>query len=150
MEYLAAFLDETLRMYPPVGMMVRTNTYDETIAGYDIPKGTNLVIPVHLLHRNPNYWKDPETFKPERWMDRGFKGSTGMDNRAFTFIPFGAGGHNCIGYKFATLEAKLIMAPIIRALRVEIAPSQRKVNHTFTNIVTMKAKPGLKVVFKAR
>lgn len=150
MEYLSAFLDEVLRIYPPVGMIVRTACYNETLAGYKVLRGTNLVIPIHLLHRNPKYWTDPETFKPERWMQGDYKGSSGMDSRGFSFLPFGAGGHNCIGYKFATLETKLIMAHIVRTLRVEIAPSQRETRHTFTNIVTMKAKPGLKVVFKAR
>ncbi|CAB9518139.1 methylcoclaurine 3'-hydroxylase isozyme 1 [Seminavis robusta] len=150
MEYLSAFLNEVLRMYPPVGMVVRRNCYEETIAGYKIPKDTNLMLPVLLLHRNPKYWPEPEIFKPERWLGGGDAGSGGMDSRNFTFLPFGAGGHNCIGYKFATYEAKMIVAQMVRAVRVEIAPSQRDVEHTFTNFVTMKAKPGLKIVFKAR
>ncbi|CAB9496959.1 Psoralen synthase (Fragment) [Seminavis robusta] len=150
MEYLSALLNEVLRLYPPVGMMVRRNSYEEKMAGYQIPKGTNLVLSVHLLHRNPKYWPEPEAFKPERWLENGEAGSGGMDTKNFTFLPFGAGGHNCVGYKFATYEAKMIVAQMVRALRVEIAPSQRDVEHTFTNIVTMKAKPGLKIVFKAR
>lgn len=150
MEYLSAFLDEVLRMYPPVGMITRITCYDETVAGYEVPRGTRLVIPIHLLHQNPKYWTDPEAFKPERWMKVDYKGSSGMDSRGFSFLPFGAGGHNCIGYKFATLEAKLIVSHIVRTLRVEIAPSQRDTEHTLNNFITLKAKPGLKVVFKAR
>ena len=145
MEYLAVFLQEVLRLYPPVGLTLRNNRYEEKIAGYTIPKDTTLCVPVHLMHRHPKYWEDPELFSPERWMKCG-----GMDNRGFTFLPFGAGGHNCIGYRFATYEAKLIMAHMVRALRIEIAPSQRDVEHTFTSSVTMKAKPGLKVVVKPR
>jgi cytochrome P450 len=150
MEYLSGFLNEVLRLFPPVGMMIRQNCFEETLAGFKIPKGTHLVIPTHLLHRNPNFWTEPETFKPERWVDKDSNGAGGIDTRGFTFLPFGAGGHNCIGYKFATLEAKLIIAHMSRTLRVEIAPSQRNVEHTFTSTITMKAKPGLKVVVKPR
>lgn len=148
MKYLGAFLQEVLRLYPPVGMIGRLNRYEEKVAGYTIPKDTNLVVLTHLLHRHPNYWTDPETFSPERWLNG--ETASGMDTRNFTFLPFGAGGHNCIGYKFATIEAKLIMAHLVRALRVEIAPSQRDVKHEFTTIITMKAKPGLKIVIKPR
>ena len=147
MEYLGAFLQEVLRLYAPVGMTLRNTRYEETFAGYKIPKDTTLCIPVHLMHRHPKHWDNPETFSPERWLKSSV---TGLDTRCFTFLPFGAGGHNCVGYRFATYEAKLIMAHIIRKLRIEIAPSQRDVEHTFSTTVTMKAKPGLKVVVKPR
>lgn len=153
MEYLHAFLQECLRLFPPVGMMMRLNRYEEHFAGYKVPAGTNLVIPVHLLHRHPKYWgPDAEAFQPERWLvDKNGSGgvaSGGIDTKGFTFLPFSAGGHNCIGYKFATMEAKLIMAHMVRALRVEIAPSQRDVEHTFTTLITMNTKPGFMVVVK--
>ena len=156
MEYLNAFLQECLRLYPPVGMMIRLNRYEEHFAGYKVPAGTNLVIPVHLLHRHPEHWgPDAETFQPERWLvdkngNAGVSGGGGIDTKGFTFLPFSAGGHNCIGYKFATMEARLILVHLVRALRVEIAPSQRDVEHTFTTLITMKTKPGLKVVVKQR
>lgn len=148
MDYLGAFLQEVLRLYPPVGIIGRLNRHEENFAGYTIPKDTQLAILVHLMHRHPKYWTDPETFTPERWQKK--ERVAGMDTSGFTFLPFGAGGHNCIGYKFATYEAKLIIAHMVRALRVEIAPSQREVEHTFTSMGTTKAKPGLKVVVKAR
>jgi len=79
----AAFLDETLHMCPPLGMIVRSEANGETVAGYNIPKGTIPFVLIHLLHRNPKHWKDPETFKPQRWMKGSseFKGSAGMDIR---------------------------------------------------------------------
>lgn len=147
MEYLAAFLQEILRLYSPVGLTIRRNRYEEKIAGYTIPKDTSLAIPARLIHRHPKHWEDPETFSPERWLNSTV---TGIDNRGFTFMPFGAGGHNCIGYRFATYEAKLILAHMVRAVRVEIAPSQRDVEFTVTSTVTTKPKPRLKVVIKPR
>lgn len=149
MGYLNAFLNEVLRLYPPVGMMMRSNQYEEEFAGYKIPPKTSFVIPVHLLHRHPKKWKDPETFRPERWLEEE-KSVSGLDTRDYTFLPFGAGGRFCIGYRLAQIEAKLIMASLVKSLRVEIAPSQRDIKHAFTTIVTMKAKPALKIVVKKR
>lgn len=150
MDYLDAFLNETLRFFPPVGLTSRVNQYEETIAKYKIPPGTNLIIPIHLMHRHPKYWDNPDDFWPERWLKDEKLASSGLDTRGFKFLPFGAGGHACIGYRFAQIEAKLIIAEIVRSLRVEIAPSQRDVVHTFTTIVTMKAKPPLKIVARSR
>lgn len=151
MEYLNAFLNEVLRLFPPAGMMLRLNRYEETFAGYKIPPKTMIMIPVHLLHRHPLYWDDPDTFSPERFLDPDRRNSgSGFGNRNFTFLPFSGGARNCIGYRFATMEAQMIVATIIRSLRVEIAPSQRDVDFTFTAIVIMKAKPSVKIVVKKR
>jgi len=153
MEYLSAFLIECLRLFPPLGITLRRNRYEECFAGYKVPAGTTLMISMHLLHRNPKYWgPDAEAFQPERWLadKNGGVAGGGIDTKGFTFLPFGAGGHSCIGYRFATIEAKLIMAHMARALRIEIAPSQQNVKHTFTSSITTKTKPSLKVVVKQR
>lgn len=147
MEYLKMFLQEVLRLYPPVGMIVRLNTYPETFAGYEIPAETRLVIPPHLLHRHPHYWDDPETFRPERWLNVT---NEERERRRFAFLPFSAGSRNCIGQRFATIEAQLIVAPLIRAFRVQVAPSQRDTDFTFTSFITMKTRPDLNIVVQKR
>jgi len=70
-------------------------------------------------------------------------------DEAFAFLPFGAGGHNGSGCKFIALEAKSTGA-CCPQIACEIAPPQCNAEHAFTNAVAMKAKPGLKVVVKAR
>lgn len=152
-EYLVAFLNEVLRLYPPVGFLERFNRKEENFCGYTIPVGTRLVISPHLLHRNPKYWKDPEIFLPERWIrtsDNINNENDGGKNKGFAFIPFSAGSRNCIGQRFSSIEALLIMAPIVRTFRIEIAPSVRNEEFQFTTRVTMKAKPDLKIVVKRR
>lgn len=144
MEYFHAFLQEVLRLYPPVGMFVRTSTRKEIMAGYTIPQNTRIVIPVHLLHRHPHYWDEPDVFKPERWLDMN------EERIRFAFIPFSAGGRNCIGQRFATIEAKLILAPLIRNFRFQVAPSQRETDFTFSSFITMKSNPALKIVAQSR
>jgi cytochrome P450 len=146
MEYLHAFLQEVLRLFPPVGLIVRTNNRNEDLGGYHIPFGTRIILPIHLLHRHPLYWDDPEKFSPERWMD----GKMDEDRIRFAFLPFSAGGRNCIGQRFATIETKLILAPLIQSFIFQVAPSQRDTEFTFTSFVTMKSRPGLKIVAQSR
>ena len=147
MEYLHAFLQEVLRLYPPGGTLFRTNNHVEEFKGKIIPAGTRLVIPVHLLHRHPHYWDDPETFLPERWMNVS---DAERERRRFAFLPFGGGHRSCIGQRFASLGAQLLLAPLVRAFTIEIGASQCDVEHEFVNFVTMKAKPALKIMIQER
>eukprot|EP00977_Amphora_coffeiformis_P003749 scaffold742_cov165-Amphora_coffeaeformis.AAC.25 len=147
MGYLQAFLQEVLRLYPPAGIIFRYASYPEEFAGYKIPTNTRCVISIHLLERHPKYWDDPETFRPERWINVS---AEEQERRKFAFLPFSAGARNCIGQRFATLEAQLILAPLVRAFQIFIAPSQKDTNHTFTAFGTMKAKPDLRIVVQSR
>ena len=92
MEFLGAFLQEVLRMYPPVGTLIRYNAFEEKWHGVTIPRDTRLFMVPHLMHRHPKYWDDPETFMPERWINVSAKEA---ERRRFAFIPFSAGGRNC-------------------------------------------------------
>lgn len=145
MPYLDAFLNEVLRLYSPVGMMVRYNNRQELFGKAKIPPRTRLVIPMHLLHRSPRYWRDPEDFRPERWMSQDKPYS-----HPYAFLPFSHGPRNCIGYRFATMEAKLILAPMIRSVRFELTPELREAKFDLTSFVTVKAKPAVKVHAKFR
>lgn len=148
MSYLNAFLNEVLRLFPPVGFFPRVNRQDEDLGkGVILPAGTRIAIAPHLLHRHPAYWDDPETFLPERWLNVS---DVEAERRRFTFLPFSAGGRNCIGQRFATIEAQLILAPIVREFRVQIARSQRDVDFKFTTAVTMKTKPKMKISIQKR
>ncbi|KAL7566300.1 hypothetical protein ACA910_013626 [Epithemia clementina (nom. ined.)] len=147
MDYLNVFLLEVLRLYPPAGFFSRVNTHEENFDGIIIPAGTRISISPHLMHRHPKYWDDPEDFKPERWYDNS---DEELEHRRFAFLPFSTGGRGCIGQQFATMEAKLILAPLVRAFRVAIAPSQRSTEFKFATSVTMKTKPRLKICLKKR
>jgi len=145
MSYFNAFMKEVLRMYPPVGMIIRYSVKDENLKGVTVPGGTRFVIPIHLLHRHPNYWKDPDDFRPERWM-----GEEHPSSHKNAFMPFSYGPRNCIGYYFAEMEAKLLMAPLIRHFSYRMAPSVQDKEFTFSLFITMKTNPILKIVTRKR
>ena len=147
MEYLGAFLQEVLRLYPPAGIIFRFNRRKETLGDAEIPAHTRIAISPHIMHRHPKYWDDPEAFQPERWINVS---QLEVERRRFAFIPFSTGGRNCIGQRFATMEVHLIIAAVVRAFSLQVAPSQKDVEHTFTSHVTMKAKPALCIAVNAR
>jgi len=147
MHYVTAFMLEVLRLYSPVGMIVRFTSQEEVFHGYTIPAKTRLVIPVHLVHRHPLYWgSNPDDFQPERWLDD----QENAKRHKFCFLPFSAGPRNCIGQRFAEMEAKLIVTNIVRAFAIHFAPGFCEREMTFTNFITMKAKPPLKICVQQR
>nr|QWK52214.1 cytochrome P450 71B14-1 [Isatis tinctoria] len=94
LEYLKMVIKETLRINPLVTLLIpREASKDIKIGGYDITKKTWIHINIWAVHRNPNVWKDPEAFIPERFMDNeiDYKGLN------FELLPFGSGRRMCPG-----------------------------------------------------
>nr|VDD37714.1 unnamed protein product [Brassica oleracea] len=94
LEYLKMVIKETFRINPLVPLLVPRETLkDIKIAGYNIPKKTWIHVNIWAVHRNPNVWKDPEAFIPERFMDNE------IDYRGLNFelLPFGSGRRMCPG-----------------------------------------------------
>ncbi|MEL6804329.1 MAG: cytochrome P450 [Bacteroidota bacterium] len=86
---------------------------DVTVGRWTIPKGTNCSLFIHLIHRHPDIWDEPDRFDPDRWAS---------DERArvppYAFIPFSAGPRNCIGQRFAMQELKVVAAKFFRRFAV--------------------------------
>ena len=155
MKYFNAFMKEVLRLYPPAGMIIRTPVKDEKIKknGMIIPAETKILIPIHLLHRHPLYWKDPELFSPERWLSDNGNGTSKVNNPSnnkYAYMPFSNGPRNCIGYNFAEMEAKLLMVPLIKQFVFRLPRSLINTEFIFTTFITMKAKPDLKICIQSR
>ena len=145
MPYFNAFMKEVLRLYPPAGIIIRYNMKEETLGGVEVPVGTKFTIPIHLLHRHPKYWENPDELRPERWL-----GDKHPSRHKYAFMPFSNGPRNCIGSQFAEVEAKLIMAPLIRHFLFRLAPSVENTNFTFTLSIVMKTNPRLKMIATKR
>ncbi|GBN26629.1 Cytochrome P450 3A21 [Araneus ventricosus] len=112
--YLDKVLNESMRMYPPVHLF--TNRYaleDVQYGDIHIPKGTLIQAPVYLMHHDPDFWSEPEIFDPERF-------STKPNSEGITYLPFGVGPRNCLGMRFAQLEAKLALANIVYKFHIKL------------------------------
>lgn len=112
--YADAVLKEAIRLYPPAYVLGREAVADCEIGGWQIPAGATLYMSPWVLHRDARWFASPEKFLPERWLD-------GLASRLprFVYFPFGGGPRVCIGDRFATMEAALILATIARRFRLE-------------------------------
>ncbi|KAL6035176.1 hypothetical protein STEG23_011471 [Scotinomys teguina] len=109
MELLDMVLSETLRLYPISSRVIRDCKQDVEIGGVFIPKGTTVMIPTYTLQRDPQYWPEPEEFRPERFSKEN-KGSIDP----YVYLPFGNGPRNCLGMRFALISMKLAVIRVLQ------------------------------------
>lgn len=112
LQYLECFLKESLRSAPPIPSVGRKLAADTKFGKYLVPANTDVVVDTMAIQMDPRYYKNPENFDPERWMDP----ETSRDR--YHFIPFAAGPRKCIGDKFAWYELKVTMAILMHRYRV--------------------------------
>lgn len=105
---------ETMRVLPPAWAVGREAREDVEIGDYLIRKGTGVIISSWVTHRDPRYFDDPTSFRPERWA-----GDFRRKLPRFAYYPFGGGPRICIGNRFAMMEAMLFLATIAKRFDVE-------------------------------
>ncbi|KAF8020219.1 hypothetical protein BT93_G0809 [Corymbia citriodora subsp. variegata] len=109
LKYLKAIIKESFRLHPPVPLIPREATKEREISGYRIPVNSRILINVMAIGRDPNYWADPEKFKPERFLESpvDFLGTN------FELLPFGSGKRSCPGIAFASASIEFILASLL-------------------------------------
>lgn len=131
---------ETLRLYPPVPMMVRETSCPEVMRERAVPQGSQLVISPWHLHRHTRLWDNPDGFDPGRWQT-----DNGKQCQRDAFIPFSAGARVCPGAGFAMIEGQLILSRILRDYRVVAGPVPVPVAH-----LTVRARDGIHLTLTRR
>lgn len=107
--YLDWVINEAMRLYPPAWMQMRFVAQECELDGVLLPEGTVLIMSQWVLHRLPEIWSDPEVFLPERWDP-----AQAQQLPPGAYFPFGGGPRTCIGMPLAQLEARMILASILR------------------------------------
>ena len=132
-------IEETLRLYPPVWLYSRTAIADDKVCGYDVPAGTNIFFSPYYLHRHPDFWDEPEAFKPDR-----FAADEVKKRHKFAFIPFSAGPRRCIGDYFSIVEMQIHLGTMAQKFKLEYVPTDKgveldpQVNLRSKNSIMMK------------
>lgn len=113
--YLDAVLQESLRLTPPVPIVLRQLARPARVAGHDLPAGATVVPCLWLTQREPDLFPEPLAFRPERFLGAGRRASP------FALFPFGGGQRACIGLSFALFEMKIILATVLQRARLRLA-----------------------------
>jgi cytochrome P450 len=114
-DYLDAVVKETLRLRPILPFIPRQTSEPFEVCGWELPAGVRVAPSVHLVHRRPELYPEPDRFRPERFLER--------EAGTYTWIPFGGGTRRCVGAAFATFELKRVLRAVAGAGRFESAGS---------------------------
>jgi cytochrome P450 len=119
-ENLEAFIKEVLRMAPPIWNSERIAIEDVTVDGIPITAGTKVTLSSYAMHRDKDVFKDPDLFKPERWLED-------LDPSKGEYFPFLFGKRQCIGKEFGLMEMRIVLIKIAQNFNIELI--NKKVSH---------------------
>ena len=113
--YTEMIMREAFRLYPPAPAVGREPIEDVAIAGYDVPKGSQVIVHTYAMQHDQRFFADPDRFDPERF-------APGWEDRVprYAYLPFGAGPRVCIGNGFALMEARLILATVAQHYKLSL------------------------------
>ena len=135
-------LAEAMRLFPPAWIIGRRAVDPYAIGGFDVPKGSIVVVCQWVTHRDARWFPDPERFDPERF------GPAAKEARPkFAYFPFGGGPRVCIGEGFAWMEGVLVLAAIARRWRLRLAPGQEIVP---APSITLRPRDGIRMILERR
>lgn len=172
LSYLELAIKESMRLFSTIPVVARTAMEDITLSkkllrksidlrkfnsfkyfrfvlflanNRIVPKGSTIIIPFFTICRNPEYFEDPNEFKPERFLDEQI-----MEKKnPFAYIPFSAGPRNCIGQKFAMYEMKCVLSKILH--NFEISLTDDSVAHPILSAsLVLRPESSIKFYFKRR
>jgi cytochrome P450 len=117
---VAVFL-ETIRLYPAAWVLGRRPVTDRVVAGTAVPAGSTVVVCPWVVQRDPRWWDEPDTFRPERFAEP----LAGADHQGDAYLALGLGSKRCMGSHLLPVEAAFTLATVARRWRLELKPGHR-------------------------
>lgn len=109
--YINRIIQEGLRLYPPAAITVREAIAEDEIAGYTIPVGAQVIVPIFSIHHDERWYPEPFKFDPDRWDNDAFRARP-----HYAFLPFGGGVRTCIAEQFARMEMQIVLSTILQRI----------------------------------
>ncbi|XP_004290943.1 PREDICTED: cytochrome P450 81D11-like [Fragaria vesca subsp. vesca] len=132
--YLHCIIRETLRMYPPATIL-HESSEDSTVGGFNVPRGTMLIMNAWAIHHDPKLWEQPEQFKPERFQIEQ------EERDGFKYMPFGTGRRGCPGEGLANRIVGLAIGSVIQCFEWERSGEEMVDMTEGTGLTIFKAHP---------
>jgi cytochrome P450 len=119
LRYAGMVVQEAMRLYPPIYLVLRRALADDRVGGYRIPAGADIALCPYVTHRHPAFWDNPEGFDPQRFDPE----QAGRRHR-MAFFPFSGGPRRCIGEGYAQLQLPLVVAMVSQRYRLCLLPAR--------------------------
>jgi cytochrome P450 len=126
-ETLSAYINESMRLYPPAWISDRVALNDDAYSYFNFPKDTIVVLFYYGLHRDAKYWEEPLAFKPDRFLK-----ATLDKDKPKAFYPFGSGPRMCIGNNFAMSEMAIFLQAFVQRFDIHAGPIAPSLNALVT------------------
>ncbi|PON41124.1 Cytochrome P450, E-class, group I [Parasponia andersonii] len=128
--YLQATVKETLRLHTPIPLLVpHMNLEEAKLGGYTIPRESKVVVNAWWLANNPAWWKKPEEFRPERFLEEeGSTEAVAGGKVDFRFLPFGVGRRSCPGIILALPILASVIAKLVSSFEMKAPKGVEKVD----------------------
>lgn len=136
MPYLRAVIKEAIRMYPPTSGNLRRVDEDLVLSGYQIPKGTEVVMSLAMMQGDERHFAQAKQFIPERWLKNNPDVSCprAKDAHPFAYLPFGFGSRMCVGRRLAEMEIEVLVTRIVQNYKIEWNHPDMKIKSVFLNL----------------
>ena len=142
MLYLRKVVDETMRLYPPVPVMLRTNAEADVLCGRAIPRGSTVVVAPWIIHRHRRLWRDPVNFDPERFAPEAIAARS-----RYAFLPFAVGPRACVAAPLAMMQMHVAVAILAQRFRFRLVPGHAVEPAGWT---TLRPSHGVRVTVEPR
>ena len=140
--YARRVLTEVMRLYPPAYILERRTTCDMQFGDFVVPAGKTIMLSPYAMHHDPRYYPDPERFDPDRWLPE-----ESAKRPRYTYFPFAAGPHKCVGEPLAWMELVLVTAVIAQRWTMRLVPGHPVKPQP---LVTLRPKQGLRMILEPR
>jgi len=133
---LECCLKETLRLHPPLIILMRKVMRDFRYGDFVVPAGGTVAVSPAVSNRMPEHFPDPLRFDPMRYTD-----GRNEDNQSFAWVPFGAGRHRCVGAAFAMMQLKAIFSILLPHFEFELAQPRESYGNDHSKMVVAVKQP---------
>lgn len=141
--FLKCAMKETLRLHPPIPLLLHETAEGCKIGGYSIPVGTRVTVNAWAIGRDKRAWKDPESFNPSRFAEEGapdFKGNY------FELIPFGSGRRSCPGMQLGLYSLELAVAQLLHCFKWELPDGLKPSELDMSDVFGLTAPRAIRLV----